>query len=346
MVASCASLFCNPNDDAVTGAKYEEDKGADQPHHILDHLLQTKPLNRELSFCLSVLSAHSLDSISNYPPEGMDVNYVRRTRAKTPCLWIGQLEANYDENRMDPAEELASQYQDILPLRNFTPYPELEHFKPRKALRKVKGQLSLRDVVTCHRLSITSNASNSSDTDTLVGTPTSQISPLSGKFSFTKSEISEEPETVEITPSRPVSQDNGDVGFQICLDLLTNELATGLFKQHPEDSVEKASGLQILLMIEAYEAVKKQLCQSPKVTNQTVKMLDNWLAALYTLYDGHVLPRSSSFKSERRSVDISPLMTPRSKRSRRHSREFGDFQFDFEEGGRLRAWGARDERPK
>jgi len=277
--------------------------------------------------------------------EEMDFDYVRRTRAKTPCLWIGQLDHKYDKNPMDPAEELASQYQDILPPRNFTPYPELEHFRPRKALRKVKGQLSLRDMVTCHRLSITSDASNGSDTDTLVGSPTSQISPLSGKFSFTKSEKSEEPETVENPTPRPDVQDN-DVGFQICLDLLTNELATGLFKQHPSEELEKASGLQILLMIEAYEAVKQQLCQSPHVTDQTEQMLDNWLAALYTLYDGRTSTHSSSFKSERRTADTSPLMTSRPSTGKRQSGVFPDFHFDFEEEGRLRAWAARDARPK
>jgi ABC-type thiamine transport system ATPase subunit len=79
------------------------------------------------------------------------------------------------------------------------------------------------------------------------------------------------------------------------MDLLTNDLATALYRQHPAESGNRVSGLQILLMIEAYEALQQQLREemlSSHVTGfseehaKTVEStLNHWLQALRSIYE-------------------------------------------------------------
>jgi hypothetical protein len=325
------------DDDAATGVAIRV--GGDQPASTFDHLSTTQP-QPPIQAIFSVSSTRSIESISNYPEDEMDNGYVRR--AKTPCFWIGALDCKSTYDQFDPTNALADQYQDILPPRNFTPYPELSHQRPRKALRKVKGQQSLRDLVTCHRLSIVSTTSSASDSeDTLVGTPSFQISPRSENFPDL-----DKPRQFQGVEARelPTSSQENDIGFRICLDLLTNELATALFKKHPADGLEKASRLQILLMIEAYEAVQERIRQDSHPNSHMSTMLDNWLAALYSLYDESPSTRTSSIHS---SNSASPPLPKRSSKRQpgKDSIDFGDFHFDFESGEKLRAWGAKDERP-
>jgi hypothetical protein len=99
-----------------------------------------------------------------------------------------------------------------------------------------------------------------------------------------------------------------DIGLEICVDLLTTELATALFRQHPAEREDRASGLQILLMIEAYETVqqhvRQQLCD-PRVTEEMSnhvkscdKILGYWLKVLYSVYD-----QSQEKNFEKRAVE-------------------------------------------
>lgn len=80
------------------------------------------------------------------------------------------------------------------------------------------------------------------------------------------------------------------------MDLLTNELATALFKQHPSENHDRASGLQVLLMIEAYETLQQHVrkeIQEAAVAGKEVDdhvrnmeaILDRWLESLYAIYD-------------------------------------------------------------
>ncbi|KAH8594669.1 hypothetical protein B0O99DRAFT_482558, partial [Bisporella sp. PMI_857] len=145
---------------------------------------------------------------------------------------------------------------------------------------------SLRELVTCDRPS----TGSSSDTETLVGTatPKSQASPTSSCFPSHLSRDSKD-------SIRDKPKENHNIGFRICLDMLTNELANGLFKQHPVEDLDRASGLQIMLMIEAYESVQQHLRQEIQELRSTGQacdqfstvedMLDNWLEALYALYE-------------------------------------------------------------
>jgi hypothetical protein len=283
---SCLTLFPNDETDDDTRTGFEIGKEDAQPHHIV-HFMKSQPPKTSKLSSDSLLSIYSMDE--------MEVETMKRTRAKTPCFWIGQLDCKSREDEpMDPSKALAGQYQAVLPPRSFTPFSESDPV-PRKPLRKIKGQQSLRDLV------MFPESSTHSDSETLIGTP-SLGSPTSGHFSWKTSPKSQGSEDEDHSYSVAGEDGQKDVGFQICMDLLTSELAAGLFKKHPTEKMDRGSGLQILLMIEAYEAVQHHIREEihdAHVTGAKLdqvkaveKTLDHWLGALYVLYD-----RSKSSKS-------------------------------------------------
>ncbi|KAE9366952.1 hypothetical protein N431DRAFT_350646 [Stipitochalara longipes BDJ] len=236
----------------------------------------------------------SNDSIGICQADKMDHEHLRRRNAKTPVFAIGQLERKSATQRIDRAQTLAEQYQALLPPRASTPYLiSLPKPAPKesKKLRKIKCQLSLRDMVKEQ-----SNRAHSvaySDAETLVGSeqPTSPPSPADAEFRNVVLPVIDPYEQISFHPT--VCSD--DIGLNICVDLLTNELATALFRQHPTEGQDRASGLQILLMIEAYKTIQKnvrqQLCD-PQITqemrdhvNSVDKLLRSWLKVLYSVYD-------------------------------------------------------------
>lgn len=94
-------------------------------------------------------------------------------------------------------------------------------------------------------------------------------------------------------PGRQRTSD--DVGLQICADMLNAELRKALINK------KDVSKLQFLLLIEAYEATletcRKEISRPPltrggegerirkRHVREAVRILDNWLNSLYTLYD-------------------------------------------------------------
>jgi hypothetical protein len=272
--------------------------------HIRNHL------KLELSTCSdSSIGSHSLDKI--------DDRRIRR-RVKTPVLFIGQLEGKpYAGDDLQLAETLAEEYRALLPQRNWNTSTEKVSAKPtlRRPVRKMKGHHSLRNIVSYY-----SNLSLHSNSRTLVGseaTITPDPSPSRWYYHETLStfEIHEEDvqsETEEVASlhesdhyegeskafekgENPRREDNPDakshedvdVGLQICLNLLTNELATAVFQQHTTKSENGASALQIWFMIEAYESIQhhlRQKCRDDQVKSVEA-VLNHWLEALYSLYE-------------------------------------------------------------
>ena len=104
---------------------------------------------------------------------------------------------------------------------------------------------------------------------------------------------------------RPHLASSDYVGLQICSELLTDELLKTFFRQHPNEKRGRASKLQVLLLIEAYEAMldncRKELLNVPlrsdsvekqrergqrrKHVRDAVRILDHWLDSLYVIYD-------------------------------------------------------------
>ncbi len=218
----------------------------------------------------------------------MDSEILKRRRAKTPVFAIGQLEEA--SMFIDEAQALAEQYQSLLPPRTFTPYPlNIPNLAPKKfqRFRKMKCQVDLRDSSKGDSHRVQSVAY--SDEETLVGSelPTPPHSLTEDHF--------EEANTHGQSSSEPLAIFEDDIGLKICMDLLTTELATALFRQHPAERGDRASGLQILLMIEAYEAIQKnmrqQLCDKyvTQEMSEHVRSVDRilryWLKVLYSVYD-------------------------------------------------------------
>jgi hypothetical protein len=219
-------------------------------------------------------------------------------RAKTPVMFVGQLESS--PLPYEPAQAFAQQYSAILPPRTFTPCVEEELVKPqRRSIRKIKCQQSLRDLVKEQ-----SRPGSSSDCDTLVGSesPTSPISPMQKNFpEVSRLQLIDKPPPRPQSLSKKASLDminelHDEIGLGICMNLLTNELATALFKQHPSENQDRASGLQIRLMIEAYETlqqhVRKELYDAhvnglevDSHVQEIEVILERWLDSLYTVYN-------------------------------------------------------------
>ncbi|KAG0645451.1 hypothetical protein D0Z07_8627 [Hyphodiscus hymeniophilus] len=139
-------------------------------------------------------------------------------------------------------------------------------------------------------------STNSSDSETLLGSDSekSPSSPISHDFphDFSYSDL---------VAHKPIQGSNihddildltmpeSDIGMQLTMDLLTNDLATVLHREHPLELGNRASGLQILLMIEAYESLQQKLRQEPAhVTGQEEEhvsdVMDHWLHALRSVY--------------------------------------------------------------
>ncbi|KAF4628444.1 hypothetical protein G7Y89_g9710 [Cudoniella acicularis] len=277
---TCLTLLTDDG-HSITG----HGKGEKVPH-IAYLLKDLPPLPSEYT-----LSHYSKDTMGS----------MRTRRSKTPVYFVGQLESK--RRPYDTAQVLADQYQASLPNRPFTPADHDLAKSSHKCLRKIKCQQSLRDMIKEHSKSL-----SYSDCDTLVGSDVSD-SPTSPTRKFP--EINKFHLVDKIPRQAPVSEElanmdpgiEHDIGLQICMNLLTNELASALFRQHPTEKEDRASGLQILLMIEAYEAMQQQIRRelyNSHVTGHGMDshvryvdgILDHWLDALYAVYDRSQLKKN------------------------------------------------------
>ncbi|KAL2061301.1 hypothetical protein VTL71DRAFT_7574 [Oculimacula yallundae] len=268
-------------------------------------------------------SNHSNDSISIYSIESslttdnMELEIQHRRRSKTPVFFVGQLERKsmVCSLQLDKAQLLADEYQAVLPLRLKTSFINHHHDdhlatsylpKPPKRLRKIKCQVSLRDLVKQHSQCAPSPSTPGSDVETLVGSPpcSPPCSPIQEDFEKTYTHrplLSRRSLDSDDEQSFPSLNVETDIGLKICTELLTNELAAALLRHHATSASsetgtkDRAAGLQILLMIEAYETVQQQIRNMLYYSHVTGKqfnhvqdaemILEHWLQALYAVYD-------------------------------------------------------------
>ncbi|KAK3318773.1 hypothetical protein B0H66DRAFT_533285 [Apodospora peruviana] len=101
------------------------------------------------------------------------------------------------------------------------------------------------------------------------------------------------------SPKAELPRSSSDyVGLQICSELLTDELIKTFVRQHPDEKHGRASKLQVMLLIEAYEAMldncRRELLKTEdgadadrrRHVRDAVRILDHWLDSLYVIYDG------------------------------------------------------------
>jgi hypothetical protein len=189
----------------------------------------------------------------------------RRTIAKTPVRFIGQLERMQESRRSNYAEFLAQQYQNILPERAYTPAPA---FEPRAVtshqLRKIQCQVSLRDLMK-EQVREGSNGkpeTPGSECETLVGGD----SPDRGQF-WGFEEIEREEEIASYRKLNNISFTNHDSGIWMSNDDLERHICNSLSPPSVvKQDLSRCSQEELLLMMEAYETGQHNFRES-RMTN-------------------------------------------------------------------------------
>ncbi|KAK2612991.1 hypothetical protein QQS21_000920 [Conoideocrella luteorostrata] len=235
------------------------------------------------------------------------VSAIRR-RAKTPVHKIGQLEMAAAKQRQEAAinrqatvRTIARQYRALIyeddvpavpripsihrkPLPA-TAAPHLHEFDnnygpiPRQSLNEPRGAGLLESPRPRYELAPSSPVM--SDTATLVSfrDETTYLKPL--MFPSPPTPPASEDDCYE-NDTFVQSPDTDTLRFQIGFELLTRELSSA-FADHSARTSRDASGLQIWVMIEAYERLRNQVSamasQDPELKHAAA-MFDSWLTAL------------------------------------------------------------------
>lgn len=243
-----------------------------------------------------------------------------RRRAKTPIFSIGQLEAlprpgNNTTGRTSSVDLIARQYTDLLESRPDPTYADADSEPPsprsgkfeerhgdrqkfeerhddrqRLPIRRRHSSINLREetlhATPKHLFEPPSAAvSPTSDDGTLVSFDDDAV--YFKPFSFGEDEPGS-PRSPHPPPTdrRRPSADGGNVSLQICVDLLTRELASA-FVERPSRPSLSTSALQVWVMIEAYEKLRDRLAESRHVEGlgAVELMFDVWLRALCAIHD-------------------------------------------------------------
>lgn len=250
----------------------------------------------------------SLDSSAvSSPTSSTSTVSTMRRRAKTPVHTIGQLEGQklgkqLDSLHKDPSDNsIAAQYQALLDPHDSESIITNPHSEPPAsraasidATASLRPQRSAGDMASAETPAMPipqqrhiAHSPAASD-GTLVGFDEEAIyfKPLS--FSpeppsplRVLNKIQEAP---HIRPETVAGQ--GNLGLQICTELLTRELAMAMLDKNGASS--DTSALQILVMIEAYEKLRDQVLEMKAQRGELggiESMFDTWLGALYSLHD-------------------------------------------------------------
>jgi len=203
----------------------------------------------------------------------------------------------------DGASRLAESYRSLLPDPQTINYTEIHTILRRqKSMQTLRNQTNtgaglgerrprcVSEFVTASRPQERPH-SHTASSDTEVNSDTTQVEP------WTNTTCQQTPETGESSKLMLDSADGyqfNDVGLQICFDLLTDELCKACFRRHPREESYRASKLQILLMIEAYETVlakcRRRMSEVGNIGGETSNLqdaeqaLNHWLDSLYSIY--------------------------------------------------------------
>jgi hypothetical protein len=237
------------------------------------------------------------------------------SRGFTPCSeFTAQISRRNGLRRVkchDSLRDIAKNYPEKMQsLPSATPHSAPDHYADRASLNHETFHHSLRENSLSYSRSPGSRSPRgsfeshftrrpSSDSETLLGSD-SELSPSSPVL---KSLSHADLETIKMIRDSQISiipdpsMPDNDVSMQLCMDLLTNDLTTALGQQNPTEPRNTASGLKILLMIEAYESLQQKLRQeqwsqvpadSAEHVGIVEDILDHWLQALRSVYERSV----------------------------------------------------------
>ncbi|OAQ98837.1 hypothetical protein LLEC1_04925 [Akanthomyces lecanii] len=221
-----------------------------------------------------------------------------RRRAKTPVHHIGQLEAaqrsrnrplhfkgNMDGvNRMSSVSTIAREYRELA-VHSEMDIPDVPKIDASYLLRQGIIELPATNSQEGHLLGTSCRhqrtQSCTSDEGTLMGSEPDTCPSLT----HSNSPVAEMSDGEDDGPPALAS-----LRFQIGLELLTKELSTAFADQssrRPKDGGASSAGLQIWVMIEAYERLREQLdANKPTEDNMQARdAIDSWIRALYTIHN-------------------------------------------------------------
>ncbi|TQV93274.1 hypothetical protein V2A60_010292 [Cordyceps javanica] len=228
-----------------------------------------------------------------------------RRRAKTPVHHIGQLEAaqrrrqkslrpnsNMDGiNRMSSVSTIAREYRELAVYPE-TDIPDVPKIDPSYLTGQDIAELPAAqgdDEQNEHLLGASPHnhrrtLSSVSEDGTLVGSEPDTSFGSCPSLTRSSSPPAEMSDDEEKPPPALAS-----LRFQIGLELLTKELSTA-FADHSgrqqKDGNASSAGLQIWVMIEAYERLREQLDARPAEENKQARdAIDSWIRALYAIHN-------------------------------------------------------------
>ncbi|KAM3453624.1 hypothetical protein MY3296_003655 [Beauveria thailandica] len=257
----------------------------------------------------------SLPTSTVFPPPTV------RRRAKTPVHHIGQLEAaqrdriklphgngNMDGvNRMSSVSTIAREYRQLAVYPE-TNVPDVPKIDPLYLMNPDIAELPDAQDKDCQdgRLLSASHhnhrrsSSSVSEDGTLLGSEPDTTS-LGSCPSLTPSSSSPPASETSDEGSEPPAL--ASLRFQIGIELLTKELSTAFAANHQSSSASRrqkdVGGLQIWVMIEAYERLREQLDARPaeEENKQARDAIDAWIRALYAIH-GNIASDGAADESE------------------------------------------------
>ncbi|KAK4180247.1 hypothetical protein QBC36DRAFT_36776 [Triangularia setosa] len=267
-----------PQDQPSEASECSEPHDSIQKHQIIPELSH---------LVISDSDAQKRMSMSSSSDSPASPRAAMRRRAKTPIFSIGQLEGIPRPSnalaRASTVELIAEQYRALLESENSEPPPTSRGPERRLSIRRQQSSEHLQDeshVPSPLRPMDAVASSPTSDDETLVSfeEETVYFKPVS---------FSPEP-SPRLPPRRLTHTPAPDnLSLQICLDLLTRDLASALASR-PSRTNSETSALQIWVMIEAYERLRDQLSNAGLGCEEygaLESMLNLWLRALYSIHD-------------------------------------------------------------
>ncbi|OAQ82330.1 hypothetical protein VFPBJ_04914 [Purpureocillium lilacinum] len=254
------------------------------------------PLFAELPADIGIaVASEQRDSVAaSLPPRATITRSTGLRRAKTPVRKVGQLEraarqkrmsAAAGVNRMSSVSTIARQYRDLVEYPEEPDVPEVPPINP-KFLAQQPSPAPRYDPSE-YRKSLLFTPSPVSDDGTLVP---SDHDHGEGQHKFFRypSPVSPPPEHEEDKSTESTAPAPAALRFQVGLDLLTRELSSALASNNggteEPRSGNRASGLQVWLMIEAYERLRDQLAASGTQNEEVRMAIDAWLEALHAIH--------------------------------------------------------------
>ncbi|POR37363.1 Mating-type switching protein swi10 [Tolypocladium paradoxum] len=212
-----------------------------------------------------------------------------RRRAKTPVHKIGQLERAAMQkdagiNRMSSVSTIARQYRELVDYPDASDIPDVPPIDPRYTQQSLsKADREAAELHFPDESRKTGLLESPRRPSRLTPSPVSDDGTLVASDAIYSKPHSFVPEEAGMGSADSEAQAPATLRFEVGLELLTRELSSALANQSSRAS-GNASGLQVWVMIEAYERLRDQIAASGTENEEVKGAIDSWLEALYAIH--------------------------------------------------------------